>query len=113
MTLYLCITNKENPVNESRLLNVRQIWSQIHTLTSPNDSFPLYAPTKNVKYILATFVQATRTGVGISPADFSDGYTKPQNGAAIESINTGGQFQLLIMLDLTINQKTIQKMIII
>ena len=29
MTLYLCIANKENPVNESRLLNVRQIWPQI------------------------------------------------------------------------------------
>ena len=46
MTLYLCITNKENPVNESRLLNVRQIWSQIHTITSTSDSFPLYAPKK-------------------------------------------------------------------
>ena len=41
MTLYLCITNKENPVNESRLLNMRQLWSQVHTITSPNDSLPL------------------------------------------------------------------------
>ena len=41
MNLYLCITNKENPVNESRLLYVRQTLSQIPTITSPNDSFSL------------------------------------------------------------------------
>ena len=46
MTLYLCITNKENPVNELRLLNVRQIRFQIHTITSTSDSFPLCAPKK-------------------------------------------------------------------
>ena len=63
--------------------------SQIHAITSTSDSFPLYAP-KNGKYILAAFVQATRTGPGLYPADFSDGYVKPANGAAAELPATGG-----------------------
>ena len=77
-------------MNDTRLLNVRQIWSQIHTIVSISDTFPLYAPTKNVKYILACFVQAVRTGNGISPVDFSDGFTKAANGASIETRKANG-----------------------
>ena len=50
---------------------------------------------KNIKYILAAFVQATRTGPGLSPADFSDGYVKPINGATAELTAPGGAVSAL------------------
>ena len=41
------------------------------------------------------FVQATRTGPGLSPANFSDGYVKPVNGTATEIIASGGAVSAL------------------
>ena len=41
-----------------------------------------------MKYGLAAFSQATITGPGLSPADFSDGYVAPPDGATAAMVNT-------------------------
>ena len=48
-----------------------------------------------MKYILAAFLQATTTGPGLFPADFSDGYVKPANCATAELTATGGAVSAL------------------
>ena len=77
-------------MNEARLLHMRQIFSQPHTLVSSNETFNLSAPKINVKYILAYFLQAQKTGPGKSPSDFSDGFTGSVDNAHSETINTTG-----------------------
>ena len=90
LTLNLRIITKVNPMNESRLLHRRQIFSQPHTLVSSNETFNLSAPKNNVKYILACFLPIQKTGPGKSPSDFSDGVTGSVDAAHSETINTTG-----------------------
>ena len=79
-----------NPVSEVRLLHLRQIYSQTHTLISSNETFNLSAPSRNVKYVLATFLQTTRQGAGKSPIDFSDGFNAAADATTNETIITTG-----------------------
>ena len=90
ITLNLRTITKVNPVSEARLLHLRQIYSKTHTLVSSNETFNLSAPGRNVKYVLATFLQSTRQGAGKSPSDFSDGFTPPANDTTNETVKTTG-----------------------
>ena len=95
LTLNLRIITKVNPLNEVRLLHLRQIFSQPHTLLSSNETFNLSAPKNNVKYVLACFLQTTRTGAGKSPSDFSDGFTGSVSAVTNETINVTGAVHCL------------------
>lgn len=70
--LQVRIVNKPNPLDEVILLKLRQVQTQIHTISSQSEQFPLSVPVRNMKYILACFVNSKRYGQGISPSDFSD-----------------------------------------
>jgi hypothetical protein len=90
MTLYLCVINKETPVTIPKSLHINQIWSQVHTIVSASETFSLSAPPKNVKYILACFLQTNRFGPGVNPCDFSDGFIPAIDNMHNEIKRTGG-----------------------
>ena len=88
ISLYLRVYTKANPLSDMRL-HLKQIFSQIHTIQSNNESYNLSVPSRNITYILATFLQANRYGKGSSPSDFSDGVTRA-TPAANEILKTTG-----------------------
>lgn len=73
MFLQVRMVMKANPLNDVRLLKIRQIQAQTHTISSTSEQFPLSVPIRNLKYILACFLQSGRYGLNGSPTDFSDG----------------------------------------
>ena len=62
---------------------------------------------------LLRLYKATRTGPGLSPADFRDGYTPPADGSAVVIIKLNGAVYLFQYDRFNYQYKTIQKMIII
>ena len=74
---------KANPTTDVRLLRIRQIQTQTKTLSSSSEQFTLTVPVRNLQYIIATFVPSTRSGVNVSPTDFSDGV-----GVTTGAVNT-------------------------
>ena len=70
-------------------IQLKQFFSQVHTIASSNENFILTLPNggRNVTHIMACFVQKNKGTIKCSSTDFSDGYTnanpevKINNGA--------------------------------
>ena len=78
ISLWVCYSTEETPVNIVKEIHLKQYFSQIHTINSSNESFTLTLPNggRNVTHLLACFLQTTRGGVlKRSSNDFSSGYT--------------------------------------
>ena len=73
--LYMC--KEPSPVNIVKEIKLKQYFSQVHTITSTNESFTLTLPNggRNVTHILACFLQTQRGTIKKSSTDFSSGYT--------------------------------------
>ena len=85
MFLQVRMVSKPNPLNDVRLLKIRQIQAQTHTLASTSEQFPLSVPIRNLKYILSCFLHSNRYGKNASPSDFSDGIGV--NTGAVSCVN--------------------------
>lgn len=83
--LQVRIITKPNPLTDVKLLKVRQIHAQTHTIASKSEQFPLSVPVRNLKYILACFLHSTRYGLNCSPTDFSDGINADGSAVSIGS----------------------------
>ena len=83
MFLQVRMVTKANPLTDVKLLKIRQIQAQTHTISSRSEQFPLSVPIRNLKYILATFLHSTRYGLNNSPSDFSDGVTATGSAVTI------------------------------
>jgi hypothetical protein len=73
--LQVRMITKPNPMNDVKILKIRQIQTQTHTIASKSEQFPLSFPIRNLKYILASFLKSSRYGLNNSSTDFSDGIT--------------------------------------
>ena len=78
ISLWLYYATEETPVNMVKEIHLKQFFSQIHTITSTNESFILTLPNggRSVTHLLGCFLQTGRSGtIKKSSNDFSSGYT--------------------------------------
>ena len=71
----------------SKEIHLKQYFSQVHTISSNNESFTLTLPNggRNVSHIMACFVQKNRGQIKCSSNDFTDGYTNAYPEAKINN----------------------------
>jgi hypothetical protein len=77
ITLWLYYATDESPVNMTKEIQLKQYFSQVHTINSSNESFTLTLPNggRGVTHLLACFLQTQRGTIKKSSNDFSSGYT--------------------------------------
>ena len=77
ISLWLYYVKEQTPVSIPKEIKPKQYFSQVHTITSMNESFTLTLPNagRNVTHILACFLQTQRGTIKKSSTDFSSGYT--------------------------------------
>ena len=77
ISLWLCYVTEPSPVNMVKEIPLKQFFSQIHTITSSNESFILTLPNggRNVTHLLGCFLQRVRGTIKSSSNDFSSGYS--------------------------------------
>ena len=77
ISLWLYYVKEQTPVSITKEIKLKQYFSQVHTITSTNESFTLTLPNggRNVTHILACFFQTQRGTIKKSSTDFSAGYS--------------------------------------
>ena len=68
---------EQTPVSITKEIKLKQYFSQVHTISSTNESFTLTLPNggRNVTHLLACFLQTQRGTIKKSSTDFSSGYS--------------------------------------
>ena len=77
ISLWLYYVKEQTPVNIVKEIKLKQYFSQVHTISSSNESFTLTLPNggRNVTHLLACFLQTQRGTIKKSSTDFSSGYS--------------------------------------